>query len=88
LSLIDGRIRTLLGFLHIPALAINLIFVIKMDDAWVKTIFEKETYTMVQGAMVVLKGAWFGTLYKLQGRTIRDGCNSSIVLDIGVEEEM
>jgi hypothetical protein len=59
-----------------------------MDDARVKTIFEKETYRMVRGAMVLLKGVWFGTLYKLQGSTISDGCNSSIVPDIGVEEEI
>jgi hypothetical protein len=38
--------------------------------------------------MVLLKGVWFGTLYKLQGITISDGCNSSIVPDIGVEEEI
>jgi hypothetical protein len=63
----------------------NLISVIKMDDAGVKTIFEKETCKMVQGAMVMLKGIQFGTLYKMQGRTISDGCNSSIVPDIGVE---
>jgi transposase InsO family protein len=37
--------------------------------------------------MVLLKGFQFGTLYKLQGSTISDGCNSSIVPDIGVEEE-
>jgi hypothetical protein len=36
---------------------------------------------------VLLKGVRFGTLYKLQGSTISDVCNSSIVLDIGVEEE-
>jgi hypothetical protein len=47
LRLIDGRIRTLLGFLHIPGLARNLISVRKMDDARVKTIFEKETCRMV-----------------------------------------
>jgi hypothetical protein len=29
----------------------------------------------------------FGTLYKLQGRNISDGCNISIVLDIGFEEK-
>jgi hypothetical protein len=91
LRLIDGRFRTLPGVLHIPALArnlaINLMFVSKMDDAGVKTIFEKETCRMVRGAMVLLKGVWFGTLYKLQGSTISDGCNSSIVPDIGVEEE-
>jgi hypothetical protein len=87
LRLIDGRIRTLLGVLHIPSLAKNLIFVRKMDDARVKTIFEKETCRMVRGAMVLLKGLRFGTLYKLQGITISDGCNTSIVPDIGVEEE-
>jgi hypothetical protein len=34
-----------------------------------------------------MKGVRFGTLYKLLGITISDGCNSSIVPDIGVEEE-
>jgi hypothetical protein len=38
--------------------------------------------------MVLLKGLRFGTLYKLQGSTISDGCNSSIVPYIGVEEEI
>jgi hypothetical protein len=47
LRLIDGRIRTLIGVLHILYLARNLIYVIKMDDAGVKTIFEKETCRMV-----------------------------------------
>jgi hypothetical protein len=75
---IYGRIRTLPDVLHIPGLAKNLIFVSKMDDAGVKTIFEKETCTMVRGEMVLLKGVQFGTLYKLQGITISDGCNSSI----------
>ena len=83
----DGRIIKHLGFLYIPGLAINLIFVSKMDDAGVKKIFEKKTYRIVRGAMVLLKGFWFGTLYKLQGRNISDGCNSSIVPDIRVKEE-
>jgi hypothetical protein len=47
LRLIDGRIRTLPSVLHIPDLARKLIFVSKMDDARVKTIFEKETCKMV-----------------------------------------
>jgi hypothetical protein len=68
-------------------LARNLISVRKMDDAGVKTIFEKETCKMVQGVMVLLKRVWFGTMYKLQGRTISDGFNSSIFPDIGVEDE-
>jgi hypothetical protein len=47
LRLIDGRIRTLPHVLHIPVLFKNLISVTKMDDAEVKTIFEKETCRMV-----------------------------------------
>jgi hypothetical protein len=87
LRLIDGRIRTLLSVFHILGLAKNLIFVRKMDDPVVKTIFEKETRRMVRGAMVLLKVVRFGTLYKVKGITISDGCNSSIIPDIGVEEE-
>jgi hypothetical protein len=59
-----------------------------MDDAGVKTIFEKETCRMVRGAMALLKGVQFGTLYKMEGSNISDGCNSSIVPYIGVEEEI
>jgi hypothetical protein len=87
LRLIDGRVRTLPIVFHIPGLARKLIFVRKMGDARVKTIFEKETCRMVRGEMVLLKGIRFGTLYNLEGITISDGCNSSIVPDIGVEEE-
>jgi hypothetical protein len=71
LRLIDGRIRTLPGVLHIPGMARNLIFVSKMEDARVKTFFEKGTCMMVRGAMVLMKGVQFGTLYKLLGSTIR-----------------
>jgi hypothetical protein len=88
LRLIDGRIRTLSGVLHIPGMARNLIFVSKMEDARVKTIFEKGTCRMIQGEMVLMKGVRFETLYKIIGSTISDGCNSSIVPDIGVEEEI
>ena len=38
--------------------------------------------------MELLKGVQFGNLYKLQGSTISDGCNSSIVPDIRFEEEI
>jgi hypothetical protein len=57
-----------------------------MDDAGVKIVFEKETCRMVRGEMVLLKGVQIGTLYKLLGSTISDGCNSSIVPEIGAEE--
>jgi hypothetical protein len=63
LRLIDGRIRTLPGVLYIPGLARNLIYVRKMDDARVKTIFEKQAWRMVRGEMVLLKGVRIGTLY-------------------------
>jgi hypothetical protein len=82
----DSRIRTLHDVLHIPGLAKNLICVSKMDDAGVKTMFEKGTCRMVQGAMVLLKEVWVGTLYKLLGSTISNGCNSSVVPEIGDEE--
>jgi hypothetical protein len=88
LRLIYGRIRKLPGVLHIIGLARNLISVRKIVDAGVKTIFEKETCRMVRGEKVLLKGVWFGTLYNMKGITISDGCNSSIVLDIGFEEEI
>jgi hypothetical protein len=87
LRLIYGRIRTLPGVFHILGLAKNLIYVSKMDDVEVKIVFEKETCRMVRGAMVLLKGVRIGTLYNMQGRTISNGCNNSIVHDIGVEEE-
>jgi hypothetical protein len=79
LRLIDGRIITLPGVLHIPILAKNLISISKMDDEGVKTIFEKETCKMVQGEMVLLKAVWFGNMYKMQGNTISDGCCCSRV---------
>eukprot|EP00253_Pinus_taeda_P025954 PITA_25954 len=47
LKLQGGRVRTLPSVLHIPALARNLIFVSKLDDAGVKTVFEKDTCKMV-----------------------------------------
>jgi hypothetical protein len=82
LRFIDGRIRTLPGVLHIPGMARNLIYVSKMEDVGVKTIFEKGTCRMVRGAMVLMRGVRFGTLYKMLGRTISDGCNISVVPDI------
>ena len=73
LKMQGGRIRTLPGVLHIPALAKNLIYVIKMDDADVKTMFEKDACKMVQGALLLMWGFQIGTLYKLQGSTVIDG---------------
>jgi hypothetical protein len=52
----DGRIRTLIGVLHIPGLSRNLISVSKMGDAGVKAVFEKETCRMVLGEIMLLKG--------------------------------
>jgi len=54
LKLQGGRIRTLLSVLHIPKLARNMIFVRNMDDASVKTVFEKDTYKMVWGELVLM----------------------------------
>ena len=70
---------TLSGVLHIPNLARNLISVSRMDDAGVKTVFEKNTCKMVRGSMVLMRGVWIGTLYKLLGSNFNKGCNSTIV---------
>ena len=62
-----------------------MISISKLDDAGVKTMFEKDTYKMVRGALVLMQGVQIGTLYKLQGSTVLDGCNSSVVPESGVE---
>eukprot|EP00253_Pinus_taeda_P017377 PITA_17377 len=85
LKLQGGRVRTLPGVLHIPALARNLISVSKLDDAGVKTVFEKDTCKMVRGALVLMQGVRIGTLYKLQGSTVVDGYNSSMVPQNGAK---
>jgi len=51
-----GRIRTLLGVLHILAFAKNMISVRKLDDVGVKTVFGKDTYKIVRGAVVLMWG--------------------------------
>eukprot|EP00253_Pinus_taeda_P005913 PITA_05913 len=85
LKLQGGRVRTLPGVLHIPALARNLISVSKMDDSGVKTVFEKDTCKMVRGALVLMWGVRTGTLYKLQCSTVVEGCNSSVVPESGAK---
>ena len=85
LKLQGGRIRTLPGVFHIPALARNLISVSKLDDAGVKTMFKKDTCRMVRGALTLMWGVWIGTLYKLQDSIVVDRCNSSLVHENGVE---
>eukprot|EP00253_Pinus_taeda_P026197 PITA_26197 len=79
LKLQGGRVRTLPGVLHIPALARNIISISKLDDAGVKIVFRKDAYKMVRGALVLMQGVRIGTLYKLQGSMVVDGCNSSVV---------
>eukprot|EP00253_Pinus_taeda_P004563 PITA_04563 len=85
LKLKGGRVRTLPGVLHIPALTRNLISLSKLDDAGVKTMFEKDTCKMVRGALVLMQGVRIGTLCKLQGSIVVDECNSSMVPENGAE---
>ena len=47
LLLKDGRIKILVGVLHIPDLAKNLISVNKMSDVGVHILFEKDRCKMV-----------------------------------------
>ena len=53
--------------LHIPGLAINLIYVSKMTDVGVHTLFQKDMCKMVEGTMVLMKGVQLGTICKLLG---------------------
>jgi hypothetical protein len=62
LLLKDGRIRTLPRVLHIPKLARSLMYVSKLDDAGVDTVFGKGTCKMLRGAMLLMKGILCGTL--------------------------
>ena len=56
-----------------------------MDAAGVKIVFDKDTCKMVWGALVLMRGARTGTLYKLQGSTVIDECHNSVVPESGVE---
>eukprot|EP00253_Pinus_taeda_P025831 PITA_25831 len=78
LKLQGGRVRTLPGVLYIPALARNLISVSNLHDAAVIIVFEKDTCKMVWGVQI-------GTLCKVQGSTVVDGCNGSMVPESGTE---
>jgi hypothetical protein len=64
--------------LHILGLERNLISVSKMSDAGVHTLFQKDSCKMVRGVMVLMKGVWIGTLYKLLGNVDSTGCNNIV----------
>ena len=66
-------------------MARNLISVSKMDDAGVKIVFEKDACKMVRGALVLMRGVQTGTLYKLQGSIVIDGCNIYVVPESGAK---
>ena len=58
-----------------------------MDVVGVKTMCGYGGYKMVRGSMVLTRGVWYGTLYKLLGRTIIEECNSSAVLEEGGKDD-
>lgn len=83
LLLRGGRRITLRGVLHILGLTRNLIFSNRMSDVGVHTIFEKDECNMVRGSMVLMRGFWIGTLYKILGITDTNGSvNATILSDI------
>lgn len=73
-----------MSVLHIPSFDISLIFVSKMGDSNVQTMFEKDACKMVQGVMVLMKGVRIGMLYKLLGRTNESSCLS--IFDLKIDE--
>ena len=79
LILPDGRSRTIPCVLHIPGLERNLIYVNKMSDTGVHTLFQKDSCKMLRGVMVLMKGVQIGTIYKLLGSVDSTGCNNIVV---------
>jgi hypothetical protein len=78
LILQDGRKITLPCVLHILGLEINLIYVNKMSDVGVHTLFYKDSCKMVRGVVVLMKGFQIGTLYKILGNVDLTGCNNIV----------
>jgi hypothetical protein len=72
----DGRSSTLPCVLHITGLERNMIYVSKMSDAGVHTLFQKDMCNIAIGVMVLMKGIPIGTVYKLLGNVDLTGCNS------------
>ena len=68
LKLKDGRTISLPGVLHIPNLVRNLISIGKMDFVALKTVYKDGGCKMVRGSMVLMRGVWYGNLYKLLGK--------------------
>jgi hypothetical protein len=48
----------------------------------VHTLFQKDSCKMVRGVMVLMKGVWIGTLYKLLGSVDSTGCNNITVPEV------
>lgn len=73
-------IRTLLDVMHIPVLARNLISISKISDAGVN-IFENDRCKTVLGAMVLMRGVFYGNMYNILGSTVINGCSNFIILE-------
>ena len=59
-----------------------------MDDAIVKTMFEKDICKMVWGELVLMWGIQVRTPYKLHGSIVINVCNISMVPESGAENLM
>jgi hypothetical protein len=58
------------------------MYVSKMSDSGVHTLFQKDTYKIVRGAMMLMKGVWIETLYKLLGNVNSNGCNNIVFPEV------
>eukprot|EP00253_Pinus_taeda_P034563 PITA_34563 len=74
------------GYVYLASSSTHVDHEAWLIDSGVKTVFEKDTCKMVRGALVLMRGVRIGTLYKLQGSTVVDGCNSSMVPESGEED--
>eukprot|EP00253_Pinus_taeda_P008516 PITA_08516 len=73
LKLQGGRVRTLSGVLHIPALARNLISISKWMSRCKYRVRERIPARWFEEELVLMREFRVETLYKLQGSTVVDG---------------
>jgi hypothetical protein len=68
--------------LHISGLERNMISINKMIDTGVHTLFQKDSYKMFRGVMILMRRVHIGTFYKMLGNVDSTGCNNIVATEI------
>ena len=82
------RLKLYLECCTYPNLERNFISIRNMDVTGVKTVCGDGGCKMVWGSMVLMRGFWYGTLYKLLGKPIINECNNYVVLEEGGKDDI